>query len=91
MWKFKTTESKLWANFLFFPADMMEKNLKLALSLQSLGYRNLNPPAQSVMKVVCVIVNLHMTSPITVIDQHIEQNCINSTTITTITTITRNA
>ena len=44
---------------------------------------NPNPLAQLMMKVVCVIVNLHMTSPITIIDQLIEQNCINSSTITT--------
>ena len=70
MWKFKTTESKLWANFIFFPTGMMEKKLKLALSLHSVGYRNLSHQLQlNMMKVVCVIVNLNMTSPIRVIDQ----------------------
>ena len=81
MWKFKTTESNLWANSLFFPADLMEKKLKLQLSLQRAGYRNLNH--QLMMTVVCAIVNLNMTSPIAVLINYTEQNCISPAITTT--------
>ena len=77
MWKFKTTESNLWANSLFFPADLMEKKL----SLQRAGYRNLNH--QLMMTVVCAIVNLNMTSPIAVLINYTEQNCISPAITTT--------